>query len=395
MKSVSPKELVEHHSPLYRRIELDLRERVQRGQWPAGYMLPSRKSLAQEYGVDMRTLQRAIGDLLADGTLTAHGGRGTFVAGSSSSTNSEQPRAANSLTNTIAIIAEQSFSPGPTWLATIQTVHEAVRKSLPDAQIITLNTYDRTPEGVARHERNALEIVENERLAGVIMAHAGGAETLPDIRRVLATGVPIVFIDRLPFDRGCDFVGIGNRFAAQDLVEYLTSIGHKRIGFLAPDETVTTIEDRLAGYHDAMRTAQLDSPEEYIFRLPLARSYAMESLKTEINRVASEIMSMDPRPTAMFVVNDFLAEYFVVALEQMGHSVPESLSVVGFDDLERYLPRTPKLTTVRQPFEQIGERAAAMLLSRIRAVDDPANAYQHVLLPTRLVIRTSTTPTLA
>jgi len=97
----------------------------------------------------------------------------------------------------------------------------------------------------------------------------------------------------------------------------------------------------------------------------------------------------------MFVVNDFLAEYFVVALEQMGHSVPESLSVVGFDDLERYLPRTPKLTTVRQPFEQIGERAAAMLLSRIRAVDDPANAYQHVLLPTRLVIRTSTTPTLA
>ena len=64
----------------YRRIEIELRKRVAGGQWPVGAMLPGRRDLARQYAVSLVTLDRAIGPLLADGTLRADDRRGTFVA---------------------------------------------------------------------------------------------------------------------------------------------------------------------------------------------------------------------------------------------------------------------------------------------------------------------------
>ena len=272
-------EFAKLHTPLYRVIEQDLRSRIQKGKWPAGAMLPSRKSLAKEYGVDMRTIQRAISDLLADGTLQAHGGRGTFVPVQDNGDSDDPTRVAY---KTIVIIAEQSFNPVPSWPAMIHAIHEGLRKHIEDCRIITVNTSDKTPESVVRHEQDALKMVESERLAGVVMFHSGGAETLPDIQRLLATEIPVVFIDRMPFEHGCDFVGIDNRISSREAIEYLISIGHQRIAFVAPDEEVTTIHDRLNGYLDAFTGAGLEPPADLVFRLSPAKSFAKEGLRSEI-----------------------------------------------------------------------------------------------------------------
>ena len=381
-------DLAKQHVPLYRVIEQDLRERVQTGKWTPGAMLPSRKSLAKEYGVDMRTIQRAISDLLADGTLQAHGGRGTFVPVHDGNGANGTGKVA---VKTVAIIAEQSFNPVASWPAMIHSIHEGLRKHVEDCRIITINTTAKTPEGVIRNEHDALCMVESEGLAGVIMFHSGGDATLADIRHVIDAGIPTVFVDRLPFEHGCDFVGIDNRIATREAVEYLMSIGHKRIAIVAPDENVTTIDDRLNGFLDSYMSSG-QSGQDLVFRLSLAKSFSREGLMSEIDRVTGEILSMPDRPTAVVAINDFLAEYIITSLEEKGVAVPGDISVMGFDDVEQYLPRKAKLTTVRQPFETMGERAASLVSWRITHPDGQTGAYQHVLLPTRLIVRDTTRP---
>ena len=106
--------------------------------------------------------------------------------------------------------------------------------------------------------------------------------------------------------------------------------------------------------------------------------------------MVTEFTSLPDPPTAVFAVNDFLAEYLMIVLEEKGIAIPDTISVVGFDDVERFLPQKPRLTTIRQPFEAIGERAASMLWWRMSHPESHTGAYQHVMLPTRLIVRETT-----
>ncbi|BDI32023.1 LacI family transcriptional regulator [Capsulimonas corticalis] len=387
MKNDGAADFTKLHSPLYRVIEQNLRDRIQSGHWPPGAMLPSRKALAQEYDVDMRTIQRAVSGLLADGALNAHGGRGTFVAQATDAGGENSPGAG---VQTVVIVADPSFHPGPGWFAVVNSIHEGLRRQDLQYRIVTINTADKSPESVIRHERDALKMAATEDVAGVIMFHAGGEATLPDIQRVLSAKIPVVFVDRVPFEHGCDFVGIDNRMAAREAVDYLISIGHRKIAFVAPDENVSSVQERMEGYFDARMSAGLVTSEDLVFPLSLEKLFANATVKSEVERVIDAMMALPEPPTAVFAVNDFIAEYILIALEEKGIAVPETLSVIGFDDIERFAPQKPKLTTVRQPFESIGDRAASMLIWRMNHRDNPAAAYQHVLLPTRLVARGST-----
>jgi len=387
MRNEKTSDLLKVRKPVYRVIEQDLRDRIRNGAWSSGAMLPSRKALAKEYGVDMRTIQHAIGDLLSDGTLTAELGRGTFVTTAIGAGVSGNTPAAS---ETVVIIGDPSFDPGPGWSVVVHAMHEGLRRHTENSRIITINTADRTPEGVVRHEKDALKLVETERVGGVIMFHSGGEATLPDIRRILQAKVPVVFVDRVPFEYDCDFVGIDNRIAAREGVEYLLSEGHRRIAFLAPDEDVSSVKDRLEGYFDAYLGADITPSQDLIFRLPVAKFLSGDTLRAEISSAVDRLLALPEPPTAIFAVNDFLAEYLLIALEDHGVSVPDTLSVMGFDDVGRFLPQKPKLTTIRQPFEAIGERAASMLWWRMSHRDNVAGAFQHIMLPTRLVIRSST-----
>ena len=78
---------------------------------------------------------------------------------------------------------------------------------------------------------------------------------------------------------------------------------------------------------------------------------------------------------------------FIAALQDRGISVPGDVSVVSFDDIDRFSPRPPFLTTIHQPLELIGQRAAELLLERIQTPYRAGQARKHILLPTHLVIR--------
>jgi GntR family transcriptional regulator of arabinose operon len=387
VKTEHPKELALLHVPLYSAIETDMRSRIQSGQWSAGGMIPSRHLLAEEYRVDVRTIQRAITNLLADGTLWAHGGRGTFVSVSDCIASGIK-----STRRSVMVIAEQSCDQSTCWPAFIQAVYEGLRKHIADCPILTFNTADRTLDDVVRHEQEALWLAETGGYSGVIMFHCGGEATLPDIQRALQSKVPIVFIDRLPFEYGCDYVGVDNRSGAREAVEYLLSIGHRRIAFIAPEERVSTINDRLNGYLDAFASAGMPPPGDLILRICLSKSFSPQGVQSELCRIAAHMVQLPEPPTAIFAVNDYIAEHLVLVLQCMEIDLPKTISIIGFDGVESSLAKKPKLTTVKQPFQAIGDRAAAMLCWRMSHPSASVGTYQHVVLQTRLVIQDSTQP---
>ena len=98
------------------------------------------------------------------------------------------------------------------------------------------------------------------------------------------------------------------------------------------------------------------------------------------------LQATDKLPTAIFVVNDLYAFRLIKALELLGLKVPRDISVIGFDDMEPGSLEESMLTTVRQPFMEIGRAAARLLMQRLEEPDAPTC---QVLLRTHLVQRSS------
>lgn len=378
----------------YRRIEKDMRQRVDSGAWAPGMMIPSRKSLTIEYGADLRTIQRAIASLIRDGALTAHGGRGTFVADKGG--DGRRAALASSKRTSVAIVVDQAFSPIEVGLkATCRMIGATLMKERPDLRLFNLEQYVDSLDALSAFENDVLGVLDSEPLAGAVMSFSGEDHDQPRLKRILDGGLPIVFIDRYPPDLECDYVGADNKYAAMEGVGYLVSLGHARIGFVAPQQRVTSIAERLAGYRAALQRANIAGGPDVEFRPPLAPCLDPHLLPQEMASVLARVMAMENRPTALFAVNDVIAHYLINAAAEMDVDIPGDLSILGFDDIDRFSPRSPILSTVRQSFESIGERAADLLLWRMKTAgssDLSSATRRHVLLPTQLVVRESTAP---
>jgi DNA-binding LacI/PurR family transcriptional regulator len=99
------------------------------------------------------------------------------------------------------------------------------------------------------------------------------------------------------------------------------------------------------------------------------------------------LRSLPEPPTAVFAINDYTAWRFIQTWRSLGGKVPKDIAVVGFDNTERWSAMEPFMTSVSQPFEQIGREAAKLLL--LRCDHSVTQTYRHVLLPAELVIRGS------
>jgi LacI family transcriptional regulator len=174
-------------------------------------------------------------------------------------------------------------------------------------------------------------------------------------------------------------IGTDNRNASRVVVEHLIKLGHRRIGYVLRVERVTSVEECLGGYRDALESHGIRfDPELVTSGWPHAR-LALDHYRT----------LSDP-PTALAALHDFAAFELIHEAQARGIKVPEDLSVVGFDDVESYSPRTGMLTTVHQPFFEIDRRAGELILLRHSSSGFmAARSHRHIFLPASLVVRTS------
>ncbi|MEU0090992.1 LacI family DNA-binding transcriptional regulator [Kribbella sp. NPDC006257] len=203
----------------------------------------------------------------------------------------------------------------------------------------------------------------------LVSEHAGS----PLIDELRSRGLPIVAAGRpIGYERDISYVAADDRDGARQMVTYLRSRGHRRIGIITgPIDTPGGV-DRLAGYHDVLGEADP--------RLVANGDYTQDSGA----RAMDELLHRAPDLDAVFVCSDLMARGAIAALRRAGKRIPEDVAVGGFDDSKAAVSATPQLTTIRQDFVRVSTEMVRLLHDAITSGGRSA-----VILPTDLVIRDS------
>jgi LacI family transcriptional regulator len=198
-------------------------------------------------------------------------------------------------------------------------------------------------------------------------------------KRLQEAALPLVLIDPInPVDPSLPSVGATNWQGGMSAVQHLLELGHRRIAMIRGYQCLVD-DARYHGYVAALSGWGIAVDERLIGR----GDFRFQPTVT----VAEEILRLRSRPTAVFAANDLEALGVMEAARRLGLCVPSDLSVVGFDDSMYASASSPQLTTVRQPFVQMGELAYQLLAGQMEG-RDPASV--RVELAATLVIRDST-----
>jgi len=373
--------------PAALRIAHLLQEKIARQEYKTGEWLPTERELADEFDVDRSTIRAALAHLAEQHLIVRQPGRRPWVnmRQETAAMPEEQQRRLTAPQTIAAVIPQPPHYPA---LSLIQRgILRVLRQRKPPYRLVVFDNQGEEWSQSLAQERHALEAIENEGIAAAILWSLGGKETLPEIRRLQAKGIPLVLLDRYPVDTPCDFVGVDNRTAARDAVSHLLHLGHRRIAHLTSTDRILTVREREEGYREALLSQGLEPSEALIYRLP-----DHDDLHPAVGSAADHFLSLEEPPTALFALKDVLAHAFIKEVQARGLRVPEDISVVGFDDHDRHSLQPPMLTTVHQPFERMGQRAAELLLQRLAAPPAVNMPYQHVLLPAPLVVRSTCRP---
>ena len=188
---------------------------------------------------------------------------------------------------------------------------------------------------------------------------------------------------------GCEYttgpaIRIDNRAAAKTMVNYLISLGHKRIGVISGLKDNPHAIDRLEGYKEALAEAGIPFEKDLIAEGDFTMWSGLNA--------AFQFCNMKVRPTAVFSMNDEMAIGAMQTLKNQGIRIPEDMSVTGFDDIAYAKYSDPSLTTISQPAEEMGKMAMDMLL---KVIEGEPLSQRECVLPTEFIIRKSTGPLLA
>jgi len=199
----------------------------------------------------------------------------------------------------------------------------------------------------------------------------------------LKTGLPIVVINNYVDDPQVSCISIDNAGGAEAAVDYLISLGHKRIAHVTGDLVTQAAAQRLEGYKKALAKKKIPFDEKYVFKTDYSRGQARSA--------AEKLLKMGEPATAVFVASDSMALEVMAVAKEAGHEIPKDLSIVGFDDNPSGLYGPVSLTTVRQPLIKMAEESVKVL-SKLMSSAKGTEKIERIVLPTELVVRESCQP---
>jgi len=238
--------------------------------------------------------------------------------------------------------------------------------------------YD-TAEDSAR-ELKAIELLGSRQVDGVIVC----ASRLPDDRLALLTkaALPLVFVNRAPTSAAVGTVDVDQETGIRDAVTHLYGLGHRRIAYVGGPPASQVQARRLTAFRAMARQLGLKLPAGYTSNGSPTDGGGREAAHRLLPFPAAR------RPTAIIAYNDLVAIGIALVAGDLGLTIPDDLSLVGYDDIPFSAFLRPALTTVRQPARELGEQAVAML---VRHLDGSARRRRRLRFAPQLVIRASTT----
>ena len=259
---------------------------------------------------------------------------------------------------------------------------------------IILGNTDEYPE----REEDSLNLLATQQIDGLIIAPTG--VPCAALSALAESGVPIVQLDRSSPGLAAPLVGVNNEEGAYQAINYLISLGHRRIAFLLGLDVISTQTERLNGWARALREADLPLDDDLIVRadprfygvlsdaggpLSLVKPVAQRHQLPSAYEIFQNLLKLPQRPSAIFVANNQLTLGALYAFRACGLRCPEDVSLISFDDHDWAPLFNPPLTVVRQPTYQLGQTAVRLLMQMINgeSVENPPP------LPVELVKRAS------
>ena len=231
-------------------------------------------------------------------------------------------------------------------------------------------------------QRENIETHFNNRVDGLLINMTPETEQMDDVNMFVNKGIPVVLFDRVLKQSQdiCATVSINNRKAGYDVTRHLISQGCKRIVYLGENTTCMVFGERYRGYMDALLESGMDTDPDLVIR---------GHLNTETGaRVVKQILKMKKRPDGIFAGNDMSAVSLMIELKKAGVSIPQDISIAGFNNVYLSGVVQPALTTVNYPAIEMGQVAAEILMKMLAS--DQKEDPQSIILDHELIVREST-----
>ncbi|MGG4046088.1 LacI family DNA-binding transcriptional regulator [Paenibacillus favisporus] len=200
-----------------------------------------------------------------------------------------------------------------------------------------------------------------------------------DLERIRDSQYPIALIGDHGGKDGIFAVDVDNAAGVYDIVGYLHSLGHREIAYISGPQHAAANQHRFNGYLQAMEALGLTYCPEWVVESDWSSQGGYQAMQQLLERKGF---------SAVIGSNDEAATGALRAIQEHGLNVPKQMSVVGYDDISISEWVYPSLTTVRQPFEAIGRKAAEGLFQQIEGVQDKSEEAIHLLKP-KLIVRDS------
>ncbi len=217
--------------------------------------------------------------------------------------------------------------------------------------LVTANT----DEQIGR-ERRIVSALRSYRVDGMLLASAPGKDS-SHIRSTIHAGISVVCLDRAVEGIRTDAVLLDNVRGGRECVRHLIQAGYRRVAIITGPLKLQTGRERLRGYEEALREADIEIDREMI----VEGDFRQESGY----RAGMELLRRRRKPAAIFVCNGVMTVGLLRALEEMDLRCPDDIAVATFDDLAVDRSFHPHLTAVVQPSYEMGTRAANILIDRI------------------------------
>jgi DNA-binding LacI/PurR family transcriptional regulator len=321
--------------------------------------LPGERVLAEKLNVSYMTVRKAIAELVEDGLLYKQNTKGTFVS---------HKKLNSKITRNIGFFLDEDIKEGissPYYSLVFKSLE--LEASANGYNLLFFSDFD---------DLNPLK--SQKKVDGVVICCFPRIEDkIQEIKKY----VPIVLLDNLSADKSIPSVVVDNFNGCIQSVDYLLTLGHRRIGFISGLLDSDVCKERLHGYQTALNRFGVAEDADLVFN----GDYSCES-----GELGGQYFTALPQPpTAIMCANDSMAIGAMKTIQESGFRIPDDVSIIGFDDILMASKMFPTLTTNAAPIKKIAHKAIEILISEMNGNNTD---YLHVTMEAKLIKRDSSTP---
>ena len=360
-------------------VKEKITEWITSGKVQPGEKIYSENELVKMFGVSRHTIRQAVGDLVHEGLLYREQGAGTFCSHKKEQSMEQTPSLIHtSSTNGKNIGVITTYLSDYIFPSIIKGIESHLTAH---GYTLTLACTDNDVE----KEKQCLQTMLSRNIDGLIVEPTKSSHYNPNINYYLEleqNNIPYLMINQYYSQLMPPHMIMNDEHGGFIATEHLIKLGHEKIIGLFKIDDLQGV-NRMQGFIRAFREHNLPFFPEMVI------TFTTEDQDNKLLEILENFFKTDSLPSAIVCYNDQLALHVLNLLRQRGLSVPEDVSIVGFDDSSLAVATEVKLTSITHPKMEMGIEAAKWIVS---AVEKKGDLLPSIVYEPKLVIRNSTAP---